>query len=103
MTRPHVVLVLFVWVLFVKLSNAAPFKLRRNSSTDPSALSEKEVQSLRTSASFAADAYCTGLQNGSDVGTDGTVLWKMGDGNHLQMVYVAYSPTLGIVVAHQGG
>lgn len=36
------------------------------------------------------------------VGLDGVVLWKMGDGMKIQNVYVAYSKTLGIVVAHEG-
>lgn len=30
------------------------------------------------------------------------MLWKAGNGDDLQMVYVAFSPSLGIVVAHQG-
>lgn len=48
------------------------------------------------------DSYCTDLQVGSRVGSDGTVLFKTGNGDDIQMAYVAYSPTQGIVVGHQG-
>lgn len=48
------------------------------------------------------NSYCTGLQVGSKVGHDGKVLWKAGDGITSQMAFIAYSPTAGIVIAHQG-
>lgn len=51
---------------------------------------------------FAADAYCSRLKVGDHVGTDGIVLWVTGNGDNIQVVYVAYSPTLGIIIGHQG-
>jgi hypothetical protein len=52
--------------------------------------------------SYAASAYCSNLEVGSRVGSDGSLLWKMGDGNRIQQVFVAYSESLGIVISHEG-
>ncbi|PWN32841.1 alpha/beta-hydrolase [Meira miltonrushii] len=68
----------------------------------PSFLAISEADKYASIATFAADAYCTGLQIGSKVGNDGKVFWKAGDGTSSQMVFIAHSPTAGIVVAHQG-
>lgn len=51
-------------------------------------------------AQLAQAAYC-GLPVGTTVG-DAKLLWTAGDGRTTPMVYVAYSPTKGVIVAHQG-
>lgn len=51
---------------------------------------------------YAAQSYCEHLDIGSKVGTDGTVLWREGDGSYNPRVYIAFSPTLGLVVGHEG-
>lgn len=55
-----------------------------------------------SSNSFFRYSYCTELEEGSKVGQDGTVIWKAGNGINSQMVFIAHSPTAGIVIAHQG-
>lgn len=52
--------------------------------------------------SYAASAYCSNLEVGSKVGSDGSLLWKMGDGIRIQQVFIAYSESLGIVISHEG-
>lgn len=63
-----------------------------------------EVCRLALPHPLSLGSYCTDLAVGSKVGSklDGTVLWKMGDGGTIQQVYVAYSPSLGIVVSYEG-
>ncbi|SJX62485.1 related to triacylglycerol lipase precursor [Sporisorium reilianum f. sp. reilianum] len=51
-------------------------------------------------AQLAQTAYC-GLAVGIKVG-DATLLWTAGDGRSTPMVYVAYSPSKGVIVSHQG-
>lgn len=70
----------------------------RGSTEPPSPLSNYEQYSFP--AQLAQAAYC-GLPVGSTVG-DATLLWTAGDGGETPMVYVAYSPSLGVVVSHQG-
>ena len=51
-------------------------------------------------AQLAQAAYC-GQPVNATVG-DAQLLWTAGDGSSIPMVYVAYSPTKGVIVAHQG-
>jgi hypothetical protein len=76
--------------------------ITRRAVQKPPMTTTTESQFYHSHVQFAADAYCLGLQKGDKIGIDGTVLWETGNGNSVQMVYVAYSPSLGIVVGHQG-
>ena len=51
-------------------------------------------------AQLSQAAYC-GQPVGATVG-DATLLWTAGDGRSTPMVFVAYSPTKGVIVSHQG-
>ncbi|PWN43914.1 alpha/beta-hydrolase [Ceraceosorus guamensis] len=68
----------------------------------PTTASVSELSSFIAPAKFARDSYCPSVKAGSKVGDDGQVLWATGDGRKTQRVYVAYSKSQGIVVAHQG-
>lgn len=57
-------------------------------------------QQYSFSAQLSQAAYC-GLPAGSKVG-DATLLWQAGDGRSTPLVYVAYSPSRGVIVSHQG-
>lgn len=84
-------------LLALPLALAAPIAER-----DPAPVSASSTQlsSYIEPARLAAAAYCP-LTAGRVVGTQAKVLWATGDGRNVQRVYVAYSPSQGIVVAHQ--
>lgn len=86
-------------VCAVPLARAAPLLPR--DSPAPTPASAASLASYAPPARFASDAYCGNLTVGSRVGDDGEVLWLAGDGRKTQRVYVAHSPSHGIVVAHQ--
>ena len=83
----------------VPLALAAP--LLQRDSPAPTAASAASLDTYVAPARFSRDAYCSNLAVGSKVGDDGQVLWLTGDGRKTQRVYVAHSPSRGIVVAHQ--
>lgn len=89
-------------------SNSLPVRIAERNATDD----------YSGPALFAADAYvliiiqyhslqrlgryCLSLHVGSNFGKDGKVLWTNSGKTNAQPAYVAYSPSLGIVVSHQG-
>lgn len=72
--------------------------LARENTAPTSPLSDYQQYSFP--AQLAQAAYC-GLAVGSTVG-DAKLLWTAGDGRSTPMVYVAYSPSKGVIVSHQG-
>lgn len=70
----------------------------RGSTAAPSPLSN--YQQYTFPAQLAQAAYC-GQPVGAKVG-DATLLWTAGDGRSTPMVFVAYSPSQGVIVSHQG-
>lgn len=59
-----------------------------------------DYQQYTYPAQLAQAAYCA-QPAGATVG-DALLLWTAGDGQSTPMVYVAYSPSKGVVVSHQG-
>ncbi|EST04735.1 Lipase, class 3 [Kalmanozyma brasiliensis GHG001] len=59
-----------------------------------------DYQQYSYPAQLSQAAYCR-LPVGTTVG-DAQLLWTAGDGEATPMVYVAYSPTKGVIVSHQG-
>ncbi|SNX85537.1 related to triacylglycerol lipase precursor [Melanopsichium pennsylvanicum] len=57
-------------------------------------------QQYQYPAQLAQSAYC-GQPVGAKVG-DAQLLWTAGDGRSTPMAFVAYSPTQGVIVSHQG-
>jgi Lipase (class 3) len=74
--------------------------LRRDGT--PVTISSAQTQQYVIPAQFASSAYCTNLQEGSNLAQDATVLYYAGDGREIQRVYIAHSPSQGIIVAYQG-
>ncbi|TKY86142.1 hypothetical protein EX895_004967 [Sporisorium graminicola] len=70
----------------------------RNNTAPTSPLTNYQQYSFPAQLSQAA--YCN-LAVGSTVG-DATLLWTAGDGRSTPVVYVAYSPSKGVIVSHQG-
>lgn len=57
-------------------------------------------QQYQFPAQLAQSAYC-GQPVGSKIG-DATIRWIAGDGRNVPMTFVAYSPSRGVIVSHQG-
>lgn len=64
--------------------------------------SNRAMATLTESQIGCLSRYCTNLAPGNSLGSDGTVLFAAGDGRDVQRVYVAHSPSQGVVVAYQG-
>ncbi|PWN38325.1 alpha/beta-hydrolase [Meira miltonrushii] len=90
---------LFGILAFVAYTLAFPLKPRDGA---PVAISSAQTKQYIIPAQFASSAYCTTLKRGSILAEDAKILYYAGDGRKIQRVYVAHSPSQGIIVAYQG-
>lgn len=90
---------LFGILAFAAYTLAIPVQRRDGT---PVTISSAQTQQYIVPAQFASSAYCTNLNVGSNLAQDATVLFYAGDGRKIQRVYVAHSPSQGVIVAYQG-
>lgn len=92
---------IYLFNLLVVRSSALSIPQIRNDET-PKLITFSQTERFIIPARFASSAYCTNLTEGSNLDEDATILYYAGNGRQIQRVYVAHSPTQGVIVAFQG-